>query len=166
MRDYNEIKIHEGSCDGLIDIISHLHGKIHGEIAGLGSNFEEMVKSGLEEFITRLAHGANNIWYCEQNNKIIASITIDGEALGNNIAHLRWFIVDNKGQSKGLGGRLMKKAMDFCDDQGFAEVHLWTYKGLDAAKSLYLRYGFKLAEEKLGSQYGKEVIEQKYIRLR
>lgn len=160
-----EIEIYQGYCPGLIGTIASLHGKIHNDIAGLGAHFECLVAQGLADFIPRIDIESNNIWYSEKEGKIVGSITIDGETLGDNIAHLRWFIVDNTIQSKGIGGQLINKAMDFCDEQDFAEVHLWTYKGLVAAKSLYLKHGFKLVEEKLGSQYGKEVLEQKYVRL-
>ena len=85
---------------------------------------------------------------------------------GNNIAHLRWFILSEKLRGKGLGRVLLQKALDHCDSLGFDEIHLWTLKGLDAARSLYERNGFFLADEYLGDQWGKEVAEQKFIRKR
>ncbi|MBL4602964.1 MAG: MarR family transcriptional regulator [Emcibacteraceae bacterium] len=162
----NEIMITAGYGAGLIGKISTLHAKIHGEIAGLGLNFECLVASGMAEFMPLVHREKNNTWYAEQNNEIIGGISIDGEGLGNNIAHLRWFVIDNAAQGAGLGAKLLKKALDFCDHQGFDATHLWTYKGLDAARSLYERQGFKLVEEKLDTQYGKELLEQKYIRIK
>lgn len=162
--DIGAITIHEGYRTELIGRISSLHAKIHGGISGLGMYFEGLVATGMTEFMPRSDFAQNRTWRAEQEGNIIGGITIDGEGLGNNIAHLRWFVIDNSAQGSGLGGKLLKKAMDFCDQQGFDEVHLWTYKGLDAAKRLYERHGFKLVEEKLDDQYGKELMEQKYIR--
>lgn len=161
-----EVTIHEGYRPGLIGAIAGYHGNIHNQIAGLGAIFEGLVAKGLAEFMPREENSANKTWYAEQGSRIVGGITIDGEDLGNNIAHLRWFIIDNNLQSAGLGSKLINKAIDFCDIQGFDEVHLWTYKGLDAAKKLYERYGFKLVEEVEGDQWGKQVIEQKYARIK
>ena len=160
-----EIAIHEGYRPGLIGAISGYHGSIHSQIAGLGAIFEGLVATGMAEFMPRADKSKNKTWYAEQSGKIVGGITIDGEDLGNNVAHLRWFIIDNTLQSVGLGSKLIKMTMDFCDAQGFNEVHLWTYKGLDAAKKLYERHDFDLVEEISGNQWGKQVIEQKYVRL-
>ncbi|MBT5186651.1 MAG: MarR family transcriptional regulator [Kordiimonadaceae bacterium] len=161
-----QITIHEGYRTELIGVIAALHGKIHGKIAGLGAPFEGMVAAGLADFIPRHENTRNKIWYGEQDGKIMGSITIDGEELGNNIGHLRWFIVDTDIQSSGLGGKLIQKAMDFCDQQKFDEIHLWTYKGLDAAKNLYEKHGFKLVEEVDSDQWGVDLTVQKYVRER
>jgi len=39
-------------------------------------------------------------------------------------------------------------------------------KGLDAARSLYERNGFTLADEYVGTQWGTPVTEQKFVRLK
>jgi predicted GNAT family N-acyltransferase len=41
----------------------------------------------------------------------MGSVAIDGEDLGNNKAHLRWFIMDDKVRGKGLGGQLLTQAL-------------------------------------------------------
>jgi DNA-binding MarR family transcriptional regulator/N-acetylglutamate synthase-like GNAT family acetyltransferase len=158
-----EVSIHEGYRPGLIGAIAGYHGTIHNKLAGLGAIFEGIVAAGMAEFMPREENSVNKTWYAEQGGKIVGGITIDGEDLGNNIAHLRWFIIDNTLQSAGLGSKLFQKTMDFCDVQGFDEVHLWTYKGLDAAKKLYERSGFELVEEIEGDKWGKKVVEQKYV---
>jgi DNA-binding MarR family transcriptional regulator/GNAT superfamily N-acetyltransferase len=158
-----EVNIHEGYRPGLIGAIAGYHGSIHNKLAGLGAIFEGIVATGMAEFMSRDENSVNKTWYAEQGGRIVGGITIDGEGLGNNIAHLRWFIIDDTLQSAGLGSKLFKKTMAFCDVQGFDEVHLWTYKGLDAAKKLYERSGFELVEEIAGDRWGKRVVEQKYV---
>ena len=64
----------------------------------------------------------------------------------------------------GIGRALLQAALDFCDERGFAEVHLWTISGLDAARRMYEQNGFVLAEEWVGDQWGKELTEQKFLR--
>lgn len=53
-------------------------------------------------------------------------------------------------------GKLPKQAF-LISLQGLANL-----KGLDAAQHLYIKYGFDLKVERIGSQWGKEVNEQRY----
>lgn len=162
--DPKKIAIQIGYTPGLIGGVAGLHGTLYETIVNFGSTFEAKVAGGLAEFMTRLKNPGNNIWYVKENDKIVASITIDGEDLGQNIAHLRWFIVDGSMQSAGIGTLLLEKALNFCDLKGFSEVHLWTFKGLKAARKLYERNGFILTEEYPDDHWGAEVLEQKFIR--
>ncbi len=164
MAHKNEIEIKTGYRDELIGSVATLHSRVYSDLVGFGAYFEAMVATNYANFINRLDYGPNQTWYAENDGRIIGSITIDGQTKGDNIGYLRWFIVDPEHQSAGLGGKLMQAAMDFCDEQGFEEVHLDTFAGLDAARKLYERFGFKLIEEELGRNYGEEVLEQKFIR--
>ncbi len=64
----------------------------------------------------------------------------------------------------GVGRQLLSAALAFCDERGFAATHLWTFRGLDAARRLYEDNGFALAEERPGNQWGKKVMEQRFVR--
>ncbi|MBQ3301478.1 MAG: GNAT family N-acetyltransferase, partial [Eggerthellaceae bacterium] len=90
----------------------------------------------------------------------------DGEDLGANIAHLRWFIVDDSARGSGAGRKLLSAALAFADEQGFAETHLWTFDGLSVARHLYEAHGFVCVEEHPGNQWGREVLEQRFVRPR
>ncbi|WP_420410924.1 helix-turn-helix domain-containing GNAT family N-acetyltransferase [Roseibium sp.] len=162
----SEFEIEEGYQTGMIGDVAALHARTHGSIVGMGPAFESVVSQAMAEFMPRVDRPMNNSWSVLDGGEVIGSITIDGEDLGNNIAHLRWFILSEKLRGKGLGRVLLQKALDHCDSLGFDEIHLWTLKGLDAARSLYERNGFFLADEYLGDQWGKEVAEQKFIRKR
>jgi hypothetical protein len=56
----------------------------------------------------------------------------------------------------------MRAGVSFCQDKKFTRVYLWTFEGLDAARHLYEKYGFKLVEEYEGTQWGTTVVEQKF----
>jgi len=156
--------IDDGYTTGLIGSVALLHANTYHQISGFGQEFEAKVASELAEFTSRLSHPKNNIWHVTNNDRIVASISIDGQDLGNNIAHLRWFIVDSTLRGSGLGRKLLTIAVQFCDDHDFSQIDLWTFKGLDAARKLYEQCGFELASEQPGTQWGSEVIEQKFIR--
>jgi hypothetical protein len=42
-------------------------------------------------------------------------------------------------------------------------MYLWTFAGLDAARHLYEKFGFRLAQEQIGEQWGAKVNEQKFV---
>jgi GNAT superfamily N-acetyltransferase len=131
---------------------------------GFGANFESRIASDLAEFINRIESPANQIWRAETSGRIVGSVSIDGEDLGDGLAHLRWFIVDSHLRGAGVGDALLSAALEFCDRRGYRETRLWTVKGLDAARQLYLKYGFGLSEEYYGDQWGKRALEQMYAR--
>lgn len=142
-------------------LISHMN--VH---FGFAASFETRVAGDLAEFVSRLDSTRNQIWRAENRGRIVGSISIDGGDLQQGVAHLRWFIVSEGLRCAGVGRALLSQALNFCDGHGFGETHLWTVKGLDAARRLYEKHGFELAEEYCGDQWGTHVLEQKFVRYR
>ncbi len=160
------VAIAQGYVPGLIGRIVEMHAAYYSRQVGFGAAFETKVVGGLSEFVTRLGKPENAIWRAEWGGQIVGGVAIDGEDLGEGRAHLRWFIVDDGLRGAGVGKALICAAMAFCDARGFRETHLWTFEGLDAARHLYEKHGFVLAEEYRGDQWGKVVLEQKFVRPR
>ncbi|MEI1681807.1 bifunctional helix-turn-helix transcriptional regulator/GNAT family N-acetyltransferase [Acinetobacter baumannii] len=158
------IEIVSGYRAGMIGRITQMHGNYYAKNYGFGHFFEAKVASGLAEFSERLQEESNNIWLAIHNDQIIGSVAIDGQDLGNNEAHLRWFILEDGYQGSGVGKRLLAEAIAFCDEKRFAAVQLWTFSGLDAARKLYESFGFKLTKEWDGNQWGKTMLEQQFTR--
>ncbi len=161
-----DLPIVEGYRTGMIGDIAALHARTHGPIVGMGPTFESVVSKAMAEFMPRIGKPVNNSWSVVEHGEVIGSISIDGEDLGDSIAHLRWFILSERLRGKGLGKVLLARALEHCDRHGFGEIHLWTLKGLGAARALYERNGFVLADEYAGDQWGKEVTEQMFVRMR
>jgi len=62
----------------------------------------------------------------------------------------------------GIGSRLIASALDFCRENKYETVFLWTFKGLDTARHLYDKTGFILTEEKPNYEWSNvEILEQK-----
>lgn len=162
----SEIQISSGYRPSLIGRITHMHMAYYAPFAGFGQRFESVVAGGLASFCDRLHHPNNQIWLAIQDQQIVGSVAIDGEDLGNNTAHLRWFIMDDRVRGQGVGGQLLTQALQFVDAKEFEETQLWTFNGLHAARHLYESNGFKLAEENPGNQWGTEIMEQRFSRIR
>ena len=160
------IEIHEGFLPGAIGRVAEIHGRYYAREWGMSSFFEARVASGMAEFSQRLDRPVNQIWLALQAGEIVGSIAVDGEDLGEGKAHVRWVIVDDGVRGSGTGRRLLDAAIKFCEARGFPVVHLWTFKGLDAARKLYEEAGFVLAEEWSGDQWGQMLTEQRFVRNR
>jgi DNA-binding MarR family transcriptional regulator/GNAT superfamily N-acetyltransferase len=158
------ISIQSGYQPGIIGRCAEIHGRYYARTSNFGHFFEGKVATGIAEFSGRLERPVNQIWAAMDEEKIVGTVAIDGEDLGNNVAHLRWFIVEDGYRGTGFGKQLLDKAISFCIEQRFSEVQLWTFKGLDAARRLYEAHGFILTEEKPGQQWGKAVLEQRFAR--
>jgi DNA-binding MarR family transcriptional regulator/N-acetylglutamate synthase-like GNAT family acetyltransferase len=161
--DWNRAAIRPGYIPGLLGRMVELHGAYYSREVSFGLEFEVLVGRELAEFFTRLDHPGNATWYVLHNRRIAGGISIAGETLEPGIAQLRWFILDDAVRGAGLGSKLMDAAMAFVRQQDFTQVYLWTFAGLDAARGLYEKHGFELAEEKTGRKWGPEVLEQKFV---
>ena len=139
----------------------HLHMQRHFDF---GAGFESRIATDLAEFMSRIDAPCNQIWHAHLNHRILGSISIDGQDLGDGLAHLRWFVVSDSMRGGGVGKALLQQALGFCDEQGFKETRLWTVKGLDSARKLYQDHGFELAEEYQGNQWGTPILEQQFVR--
>ena len=155
--------IQRGYSPGLLGRIVQLHASYYSKKVSFGLEFETLVACDMAAFLARINRSMNATWFVENNGEIAGGISIDGEDLGADIGHIRWFIIDDTIRGAGFGNGLMEAAMDFVREQGFKEVHLWTFDGLNAARALYEKHGFALVEENLGQKWGKEVFEQKFV---
>ncbi|NWA45141.1 bifunctional helix-turn-helix transcriptional regulator/GNAT family N-acetyltransferase [Pseudomonas reactans] len=160
----DQVKVICGYQPGMIGRITEMHGSYYAREHNFGSFFEAKVAAGLADFARRLDKPGNQIWLAMQNGRIVGSVAIDGEDLANDDAHLRWFILDDGCRGSGAGRKLIAAAMQFCDEQGFPAVQLWTFNKLTAARRLYESFGFELAKEWQGDQWGSTITEQQFTR--
>ncbi len=151
-----------GYVPGAIGRIAELHGTYYHKHWGFGLFFESKVATELSEFLRRFNEARDGFWAASVGEKIVGAIAIDGINHDSQGAHLRWFIVAPENQGQGIGKTLLQKAVDFCRIKKFHRVYLWTFAGLDPARHLYEKFGFKICEEFEGNQWGKTVTEQRF----
>jgi GNAT superfamily N-acetyltransferase len=151
-----------GYVPGAIGRIVELHGSYYAASWGFGAFFEARMARECAEFVSRLDARRDGLWTAAVAGRIEGSIAIDGSRAGSEGAHLRWFIVSDSLRGRGIGGRLIGEALAFCGRCGHPRVSLWTFAGLDAARRLYERAGFRIVEERRGTQWGAEVLEQRF----
>jgi len=139
-----------------------LHMDYYAPNWGFGRAFETKVAGELSAFLAR-QDPARDLFRCAYaGERLIASITIDGEEAAGAGAHLRWFVVSDAVRGQGLGRRLMGEAMAFCRACDYRRIYLTTFAGLDAARHLYEVSGFRLTEESEIDQWQGGVREQRF----
>lgn len=156
------IEIRQGYSPGAIGRVVELHGAYYHAHWDFGAFFEAKVARELAEFFGRYDAQRDGFWTVTVDGRVEGSITIDGLRAAHEGAHLRWFIVSDALRGQGAGHRLMHAAVDFCRRCGYSRIYLWTFTGLEAARHLYEQAGFALVEQRHGTQWGTEVIEQRF----
>ncbi len=159
----NPINIRSGYFPGTIGRIAELHARYYSLHWSFGVFFEAKVASELSEFAGRFDKRRDGFWTAWGPDRVEGSIIIDGIKAESEGAHLRWYIVSEKLQCRGIGNQLLSLALQHCRVQKFPSVYLWTFAGLDSARYLYEKQGFRLAHEQTGDQWGTPVTEHKYI---
>ena len=152
-----EVRIRQ-SEPGDAGYVAYMHGKYYWEHHGFIGKSEYYFIKYLADFVNNPEGG--RLWIAESADNIAGSIAI--VRVDDKTAQLRWFLVESKYQGMGIGSRLIETAFDFCRENSYEHVFLWTFKGLDAARRLYDRAGFELTEEKPNYEWSSsEITEQK-----
>lgn len=162
MHHTSPITIEAGIRPGALGRIASWHGAYYGDTWGLSAAFEIEVARELAEFVEGYRDGRDRMLLAACGRDLIGSAVICG-GTGQGEARLRWFIVDPRHTGRGLGGRLLDGALAFCREAGYRRVSLWTFAGLDAARHLYERAGFRLAEELPYAGWGRPVERQRMV---
>jgi GNAT superfamily N-acetyltransferase len=138
--------------------VAYMHGKYYCKHHGFYRSSEYYFIKHLADFVHNPTGGM--LWIAEAEGNIIGSVAI--VRVDNKTAQFRWFLVDENYQGRGVGSRLIKTALDFCREHNYEDVFLWTFKGLDRARTLYDKAGFVLTEEKANNEWSSaQIIEQK-----
>jgi GNAT superfamily N-acetyltransferase len=153
-----------GYRPGALAAIVGLHAGYYARHWNFGLPFETRVGAELAEFLARHDPARDLFLVAYFDGDAVGSVIIDQSGGSAQGAHLRWFIVSEQMQGKGLGADLLGRALNFCDELGYERVWLTTFAGLDAARGLYERHGFALTGEAETDQWGGDVREQVFER--
>jgi N-acetylglutamate synthase-like GNAT family acetyltransferase len=144
---------------GDLGAIISLHGKYYGKAYGWNHTFEAYVAEPLSQF-ARAHDKRESIWIVEREGEVAGCIAIVLAATGK--AQLRWFLLIPELRGYGLGRRLITEALDFCREQGYHSVYLWSAAQLLPAIELYRSVGFRLTDEVTHKLWGSTITEQRY----
>ena len=152
-----------GPVPGACGRIAALHADYYGRNWGFGPVFKETITAGVTAFLERFDPRRDGFWTVCLGGDVAGAIAIDAIHAESDGAHLRWFILSEDLRGRGLGNRLLSMAIAFCRKRGYPRIYLWTFEGLQTARHLYEKYGFRLVAARPGSQWGQEVMEQRFV---
>jgi GNAT superfamily N-acetyltransferase len=144
---------------GDVGAIVQMHGVIYAQEYGFNPRFEAYVASPLAEFVLRNSP-RERIWIADRQGQVVGSVAMVDA--GEDVAQLRWYLVDPEVRGAGLGSSLLQQALAFCQEAGYRSVILWTVSALVGAARLYQAAGFRKVGQTPGNDWGVEVVEEKY----
>lgn len=154
----------DGYRPGALAGVLGLHMSYYAAEWGFGLRFETKVASELADFLTRMDPARDLFLTAWRGEALAGSISMDVTGGGPDGAHLRWFVVSESERGSGLGKELMARAIEHADRLAAGRVWLTTFAGLDAARALYERHGFRLGAESEEDQWQGGVREQLFRR--
>lgn len=92
----------------------------------------------------------------------LGTLAIDGSGQPSGHARVRFFIMDDRAKGQGLGWKMLTQALDTCRERGQTKLHLTTFTGLEAARTLYERAGFRLTETYDHAAWDGDAVEVRY----
>ncbi|MCF6245724.1 MAG: helix-turn-helix domain-containing GNAT family N-acetyltransferase [Desulfobacula sp.] len=143
---------------GDIGYITYRHAIFYSQAHGFDTSFDAYVATGLSEFVMQYDSQKEHLWVAEDGQIPVGSIAIVNT--GENVAQLRWFLIEPTVQGNGLGKKMLDEALKFCKRQNYQKIILWTVSNLDAARHLYGQSGFQLTTTRTHQIWGQELTEE------
>jgi GNAT superfamily N-acetyltransferase len=140
------------------------HGLLYSNIYGWDQRFEALVARICADFIDHLQPQRECCWIAERDGIFVgcAFVVVDHES--TNTAKLRCVLVTPAAQGTGLGRRLVREAVSFAREAGYARMVLWTNSVLTAARRIYETEGFRLVKEEEHQSFGATLVGQYWER--
>jgi len=138
------------------------HAVVYAQEFGYSAVFEKYVCEGLSPFMEGYDAEKDRLWIGEIGGCRVGSIAVHHVNSRPGWAKLRWFLVEKESRGRGLGSMLLDRAVAFCKKAGYKGIFLWTVSDLDAARRLYERAGFRLAEETKSCAWAPWAHEQRW----
>ena len=156
----NDVAIRTVLRSGDIGYVTRMHGVLYKEEYDFGIIFEAYVASGLCEFYKNYNPERDCVWVAEHKDRMVGFLLLMHR--GNDIAQLRYFILDPAYRGIGLGKKLVGLYMDCLKERNYKTCYLWTTNEQATAINIYKKLGFVFTEEVDSTAFGKPLKEQRY----
>ena len=125
---------------------------------GWDESYEALVARIVADYAARADRKREAAWIAE----------VDGQPAGcvfcmrktDEAAQLRLLLVEPNARGMGIGERLTAECIAFARRSGYRELVLWTNDVLHAARRIYQRAGFELADSREHHSFGHDLVGQ------
>jgi DNA-binding MarR family transcriptional regulator/GNAT superfamily N-acetyltransferase len=140
------------------------HATVYAAEFGWDARFEELCARIIAEYTTlRDAHPDRAAgWIAEVDGAPAGSVFCVPD--GETTARLRLLLVEPWARGLGLGATLVGQCLQFAREAGYADITLWTYDRLAAARKVYKAAGFTLTSEERDDAFGDRMMSQTWSR--
>jgi DNA-binding MarR family transcriptional regulator/GNAT superfamily N-acetyltransferase len=143
------------------------HAAVYEEEFGFNADFEAVCATILAEFVAFRASAPRRTagWIAEVDGVPAGCVfCVPDELASEKTARLRLLLVEPWARGLGLGPRLVDECLRFARQTGHADIVLWTYDRLAAARRVYQAVGFTLASEHEDDAFGHHMKSQTWSR--
>ena len=144
--------------------VLHRHATVYAAEFGWDARFEDLCARIIAEYTTlRDAHPDRAAgWIAEVDGGPAGSVFCVPD--GETTARLRLLLVEPWARGLGLGATLVGQCLQFAREAGYADITLWTYDRLAAARKVYQAAGFSLTSEDRDDAFGHRMMSQTWSR--
>jgi DNA-binding MarR family transcriptional regulator/GNAT superfamily N-acetyltransferase len=144
--------------------VLHRHATVYAAEFGWDARFEDLCARIIAEYTTlRDTHPDRTVgWIAEVDGIPAGSVFCVPDS--ETTARLRLLLVEPSARGLGLGARLVGQCLQFAREMGYADITLWTYDRLAAARKVYQAAGFTLASEYPDDAFGHRMMSQTWSR--
>jgi len=134
------------------------HGELYHASHGWNATFESMVADIAAKFLERYDPSCERSWIAEVDGRRAGSVVLTRSS--KTVGRLRLLFVEPDARGLGIGRRLVSECVAHARHVGYRKMTLSTVSGLDAARKLYEREGFRLTGEVTSHVWGHDHRDQ------
>ena len=134
------------------------HGALYAAEHDWDRELEVLAAEIVVRFVRRFDPARERCWIAEKDGANVGCIFCVRRS--KTVAQLRLLLVEPSARGLGIGAGLVDACIAFARSAGYRRMTLWTNQGLDAARQLYVRAGFRLSHEERHRSFGHELVGQ------
>lgn len=96
----------------------------------------------LFEIGTHFRGPGRRLWVLEDRDRVVGTVAID--RWRGDVAEIKKMFLDRRYRGRGLGWRMLKRALAYTRRAGYGAVRLETHSTLKASIGMYMKAGFRL----------------------